>query len=370
MNDPNGLICHRGVFHLYYQHNPFGIQFGNISWGHATSRDLKTWTHQPVALQAYDQTMIYSGCVIFDQNNLLQQPNTSLAAIYTEHVGDEKDYRERICLATSADGGMTFDQQHRQVILEHTDPDFRDPKVFFHGKTDRWIMVVARPKQYTICLYSSEDLIHWTHESDFTAEAPHTQYWECPDLYPLTDDNGITHWVLSMSGSNYDQQTWGMFYFIGTFDGHHFRTKGTYQWLDHGRDFYAGITFEGYVKDRIMMAWCNNWLTANQPHGGNWSGIMSSPRILRLYKGQVVHEFVTEINPKTWHLSDPQEVMIQLTQITLVVSRHMIQLLQPDNGWMDERRFPFEIKTLQCYEDTGLLELLINEGVSATWQLL
>ncbi len=368
MNDPNGLIYHEGVYHLYYQHNPHAPNFGSISWGHATSTDLKKWTHQPIALHAYQEIKIYSGCVIFDRSNVLNQPDSCLVAIYTEHEGDENNYRERICLSISHDGGTTFDQENRIVILERVAPDFRDPKVFFHGPSQKWIMVVALPKEYTICIYSSKDLIEWRHESDFTSNGPHAQFWECPDLFPLQDINGIDHWVLSISGSNSDQESWGMFYFIGQFDGTAFYTNRTHQWLDFGKDFYAGITFEGTGPERIMMAWCNNWLTANEPHDRNWSGIMSCPRTLSIQNDQLVHELISEIEPILVDLGTTTEISLALNNCQISVNQSTIQISK-DGRLIDQRTLPFYPEKVRIYEDHGIIEMLFDEGMSGSWLL-
>lgn len=376
MNDPNGLIFHEGVYHLYYQHHPLTPYFGQISWGHATSADLKTWNHQPIALHAYDEVSMYSGCVIFDADNVLNQPSSALVAIYTEHEGDETNYQERICLAISPDGGKTFDQANRHIIIERKDPDFRDPKVFFHEPSKKWIMVVALPKEYTICIYSSTDLTQWTHESDFTAKAPQTQYWECPDLYPLSDEYGVEHWVMSISGENYvdkpllcRQASWGMFYFIGAFDGTQFTQSGNHSYLDFGRDFYAGITFEGTGSEKIMIAWCNNWLTANQPHARNWSGIMSSPRKLQLRDGYLVHELITDIEPVTVNIATQTNVYLPKNECQISFKGNAMEISKAGKV-IDRRAFPLIMEDIRIYEDYGIIECLINEGESATWLLL
>lgn len=368
MNDPNGLICHEGVYHLYYQHNPHNSSFGSISWGHATSTDLKTWEHQPIAIHAYDKVKIYSGCVVLDHDNVLKQSRPSLAAIYTEHEGDENHYHERICLAISQDEGNSFDQENRTVILERDTSDFRDPKVFFYGPGQKWIMVIALPRAYTICIYSSVNLTDWKHESDFTSNAPHTQFWECPDLYPLWEEDGTEHWVLSVSGGNSDHKTWGMFYFVGEFDGVTFATQTTHQWFDFGRDFYAGITFEGTGPEKIMIAWCNNWLTANDPHNRDWSGIMSSPRILRIKSGQLAHKLITTIAPLKIDLKTTSEIPLTLNAGQINLDHSSIQVMR--NGQqIDRRNFPFKLNKVWIYEDHGLIELLFNEGLSCTWLL-
>ena len=245
MNDPNGLIFDEGRYHLYYQHNPSGNEFGNISWGHATSLDLISWEHASVALKATDKIMIFSGCVVKNEKG-------RLCAIYTEHEGDSENYRERICLAESGDRGFTFDQSTRKVILEHEDPDFRDPKVFWHAQSAAWIMCVALPKRYTIQFYRSGNLLDWTLSGEFSNDRCQGQFWECPEIFCLTNENEADVWILSISGENADGVSWGMFYFAGQFDGYGFKAELDARPIDIGSDFYAGITFEGTV-ERVMI---------------------------------------------------------------------------------------------------------------------
>lgn len=369
MNDPNGLIYHKGIYHLYYQHHPNTPNFGPISWGHATSSDLRKWTHQPIALHAHDVIKIYSGCVVFDQHNVLRQSTPTLVAIYTEHQGDEEHYHERICLAISPDEGVTFDEGNKIVLLERASPDFRDPKVFFYEPSQKWIMVIALPKEYTVGIYSSTNLTDWIHESDFFSNGPHIQFWECPDLYPLQDENGTEHWIMSISGSNFDEKTWGTFYFIGAFDGSQFTQSGNHHYLDFGRDFYAGITFEGITKEKIMIAWCNNWMTANDPHDRDWSGIMSCPRKLKLRNGYLIHEMITDIEPIRVNIATQPMVFLPKNECQVSFKGNAMEISK-DGKVIDRRAFPLIMKKVQIYEDHGIIECLINEGESATWLLI
>ena len=285
MNDPNGLIFHEGLYHLYYQHNPVANVFGNISWGHATSRDLMAWEHHPVALHATNEAMMYSGCVVRDKQD-------QLCAIYTEHEGNTERYRERICLAESKDGGFTFDQDKRAILLEHSSSDFRDPKVFWHEASASWIMCVALPREFTILFYRSTDLQNWQICSEFSSRQARGQFWECPDLFALKNEAGEEVWILGISGENVDGASWGMFYFTGTFDGKTFSAEVGARPLDFGSDFYAGITFEG-LQEKVMIGWCGNWAYANEIETKGWRGMMSSPRKLTFRNGQLCQSLIS-----------------------------------------------------------------------------
>lgn len=358
MNDPNGLIYHEGLYHLYYQHNPQSNEFGNISWGHATSDNLTHWEHHPVALRCTKAAMIYSGCTVATKAG-------TICAIYTEHIGDTEKYHEQICLAESLDGGFSFDQVSRKVLLQHDNPDFRDPKVFWHDKSNHWIMCVALPKAYTICFYRSEDLLHWTPTGTFTSSYAHGQCWECPDLFPLIDEKGIERWILSLSGENTDGKTWGMFYFIGTFDGLSFISDQQPYPMDYGSDYYAGITFEG-LNERIMLAWSGNWAYAGKLNEPEWSGMMASPRRLTLKNSRIIQ---TIISPKV-----PYELKASSSLSSLEVGSSHIQWSDHElkiDRTRSKKRFPpphtqltysVWIERIQIYEDAEIIEIVINDG--------
>ena len=364
MSDPNGLIYHDGIYHLYYQHNPVAPYFGNICWGHATSKDLLSWEHHPIALHAYGNTMIYSGCTVYDRHNVLKQNRPSIAAIYTEHIGDGNNYHERICLAISEDDGYSFKQSNCIVILEGDEPDFRDPNVFFHELTGKWKMVIAKPKKYVICIYESADLINWKLLSEFSHHSPREKYWECPDLFPLMDAQGNEQWILLISGANSDQETWGMFYFIGNFEGKEFKVQDGPIWLDHGHDFYAGITFENHLDERILMAWCGNWVNANDPHSNQWKGIMSLPRKLQIEKGKISQSICPLFKSKRYVIpSFEGRLSMKNIDIEIFYSESIIKLLKSSNE-LRTLEIDSPAKYIELYHDYGILEVVIDTADS------
>ena len=385
MNDPNGLIFHQGKYHLFFQHNPFANEFGNISWGHAVSEDLQHWEHWPLALPASEGKMIYSGCVVYDESNSLAHPKgPALVALYTEHLYESEElYSQSIRIATSHDEGMTWDMSHPEK-LTGPENDFRDPKVFWHKPSGKWVMVVALPKKYRVLFYTSLDLRHWQKTGEFTAAAPKGQFWECPDLFPLNDENGNERWVLTLSGANPDEQTWGMFYFTGDFDGKAFTPTNPplvspsgdakeledVKWLNYGHDFYAGITFEG-TKERIMLAWTGNWAYAMQVPNQGWKSLMSLPRKLSLKNGKLVQSPITSEDIKVFDgpISEEKSFRFEVEgnrSIELLISPEQINLKREGTNLGGDKHkelsYSFAIEHAKVYAEEGILEVFLNGG--------
>lgn len=221
MNDPNGLIRYKGVYHLFYQHNPWGNTAGNGSWGHATSADLVHWTEHPVAIAADADEEVWSGSVVLDRTNSSgfgTRTNPPLVAIYTSR--DRTTGLQRQALAYSLDAGETWTKYAGNPVLDIGSHDFRDPKVIWNATTGRWVMVVAKSVERKVGIYSSADLLTWRHESDFGPAGAKGGVWECPDLFQMPYKNaaGVTtkKWVLTVSVSGKGQ------YFVGDFDGSSF----------------------------------------------------------------------------------------------------------------------------------------------------
>ncbi|GIX05579.1 MAG: hypothetical protein KatS3mg114_1448 [Planctomycetaceae bacterium] len=223
-NDPNGLVYHAGEYHLFYQYNPHGDQWGHMSWGHAVSRDLVHWEHLPVALPEREGIMIFSGSAVVDEQNTSGFGTGGVAplvAIYTGHRSGRQDQR----LAYSLDRGRSWIDYAGNPVLDRQLADFRDPKVFWHADTNRWVMVVALSTQQQIHLYTSTNLKEWTYSRAFGPAGMADGLWECPDLFPLTPpEGGKPLWILMVNvnpggpagGS-------GCQYFVGEFDGREFR---------------------------------------------------------------------------------------------------------------------------------------------------
>ncbi|MFF3029010.1 glycoside hydrolase family 32 protein [Microbacterium sp. NPDC057944] len=300
MNDPNGLVFHNGLYHLYFQHNPHGNDHAHMSWGHATSPDLLEWTEQPVAIPHGDDGDIFSGSIVVDAGNTSgfgTLENPPLVAVYT--LADLTAGRQSQAIAYSLDGGFTWTAYEGNPVYDRGTSDFRDPKVFrYEGAAGSyWVMVAVEARDRQVLLARSDDLREWTPLSVFGPSGAVDGVWECPDLFPLAVDGDPedVRWVLLVSlnpggiagGS-------GTQCFIGSFDGVEFRAdaplaplpaSGLAQsvWLDRGRDCYAGVTFSGLPPhDRVLIAWMSNWDYAAQVPSSPWRGSMTLPRRLDL----------------------------------------------------------------------------------------
>ena len=286
MNDPNGLLFYKGKYHLFYQHNPEGNLWGNMSWGHAVSTDLFNWQHLPIAIRYDAEFGIFSGSAVVDYTNTtgfgsIEKP--AMVAIFTAARHDETHQSQH--LAYSVDEGITWQRYEGNPVLDESMKDFRDPKVTWDAASNTWLMTIAKPEEHKIAFYRSADLKSWKHLSDFGPLAAIGGCWECPDLFPLTAPDGSTHWVLLVSlnpggvagGS-------GTQYFIGQWDGITFSTSQTTTlWLDYGRDNYAGVTFN-YApnNEKIFLGWMSNWLYARDIPTEIWRSSMTLPRRLEL----------------------------------------------------------------------------------------
>lgn len=309
MNDPNGMVWYDGEYHLFYQFNPHGDRWGHMCWGHAVSADLLHWRHLPLALQETDEIMIYSGSAVVDWNNTsgfgtAAQP--PLVAIFTGHHTRQARQDQR--LAYSTDRGRTWTPCEDNPVLDIESAEFRDPKVFWHAASSRWIMAVALPQDRMIAFFSSPDLKTWTRTGDFGPAGSTEGIWECPDLFPLAveDEAGGIKWVLLVNvNPGAPAGGSGCQYFVGAFDGRAFRAEAgdAPMWLDHGADFYAAVSWSDVPKAdgrRIIIAWMNNWRYANDTPTAPWRGAMSVPRELTLRRtpsGLRLHQLpVRELN--------------------------------------------------------------------------
>lgn len=312
MNDPNGMIFLNGQYHLFYQHYPDATVWGPMHWGHATSKDLVDWTHQPIALFPDSIGMIFSGSAVLDRNNtsgLGRNGIAPLVAIFTQHnMPGEKAGRldfQNQSIAFSLDEGKTWTKYAGNPVLKTPNiKDFRDPKVIWHAPTQKWIMNLAVADH--IEFYSSPNLIHWTKESELgKGQFAHGGVWECPDLLPFKV-NGHTVWVLLVSmnpgGPNSGSATQ---YMVGDFDGHRFKPFSTQtKWMDYGPDNYAGVTFSNLGERNILIGWMSNWNYANLVPTEKWRSALTVPRELNLVQAfansntkNVVNDYMLVSNP-------------------------------------------------------------------------
>ena len=293
LNDPNGLVWLNGLFHLYYQHNPTGNEWGNMHWGHAVSRDLLHWDVRPLALHADPLGVgyIFSGSIVVDHTNssgLGRDGRAPMVALYT---GCDTLGVQTQSLAFSLDEGETW-QQYRgnPVIGNPRVRDFRDPKVFWHEPTKAWVMSLAVYDH--VEFYQSTNLLQWKLLSEFRNEHdPNNGVYECPDLFPLRTDSGEEKWVLIVSlGPAQVPRRESIKYYVGDFDGTRFLTRQKLDlWLDHGADCYGAVTWSGVPESDgrcLLIGWMNNWRYANALPTYPWRGSMTVPRTLHLVEGR------------------------------------------------------------------------------------
>ena len=275
MNDPNGMFYKDGVWHLYYQYNPYGSQWENMTWGHSTTRDLVHWEPQPLALESDWLGAIFSGSCI--------TKGSDVVAFYTS-----AGMHQTQSMAVSKDNGRTFVKYEGNPVITSDKPDFRDPNVFWFEPTKRWVMILAVGQEMQI--YSSADLKAWKYESSFGQEyGNHSGVWECPDLFEIKDEKlNVKKWVLVCNinpggpfGGSATQ------YFVGQFDGHRFTCESmpkVTKWLDYGKDHYATVSFYNAPEQRrVVLAWMSNWQYANQVPTKQFRSANSIPRDLGLF---------------------------------------------------------------------------------------
>jgi fructan beta-fructosidase len=294
MNDPNGLIYLDGEYHLFYQHNPFGIMWGHMSWGHAVSKDMLHWKELPVAIPEGEDEGIFSGSAVYDVNNtsgLGTKENPPLVAIYTSSSELKKIQSQSI--AFSLDKGRTFKKYSKNPVIDLNLANFRDPKVFWDSEHGNWAMVVVKASEKKVAIFTSPNLISWTHQSDFGPLAAQGGDWECPDLVQLSIDGDKTKksWVMlvSLNPGGIEGGS-GTQYFVGNFDGKSFIPSQNYdnpQWLDYGKDNYAGVTFSNMPDSRtVLIGWMSSWQYAGMLPKTDWTGAMTIPRALELTKNK------------------------------------------------------------------------------------
>ena len=277
MNDPNGMFYKDGVWHLYYQYNPYGSQWENMHWGHSTSKDLIHWEALSMGLEPDWLGSIFSGSCVTNDNEVV--------AFYTS-----AGMHQTQSMAVSKDGGRTFEKYSGNPVLTTSDvPDFRDPKAFWNEDIKAWNLILAAGQEMRI--YSSKDLKEWKYESSFGKEyGNHSGVWECPDLFKLSGGTAEhSKWVLLCNinpggpfGGSATQ------YFVGQFDGHKFTCESmptVTKWLDYGKDHYATVSFYNAPDNRrVVLAWMSNWQYANQVPTKQYRSGNSIPRDLGLFR--------------------------------------------------------------------------------------
>lgn len=311
MNDPNGLITHKGVHHMFFQNNPYGRVWGNMSWGHAVSSDFLSWTELPVAITGSPAEGIFSGSVVWDRSNTsgLGRPGDEgpLVAIYTSAYTELSDrpHEQAQSLAWSVDDGMTWHKYPGNPILSRGSRNFRDPKVFWHEATRRWVMTCVEALERQVIIHTSANLLEWELASTFGPSGAREGIWECPDLLQVpVEGTDEKRWVLLVSlnpggpcgGS-------GMQWFLGDFDGTSFTCDADeppVRWFDQGPDMYAAVSFANTPGVPRVLGWLSNWSYARESPTHPWASSMTLVRELTLVSAgddlQLRHRPVLPIN--------------------------------------------------------------------------
>lgn len=304
MNDPNGMVYYDGEYHLFYQYYPDDTVWGPMHWGHAVSRDLVNWEHLPIALYPDEKGYIFSGSAVVDWNNTSgfgDGDAPPLVAIFTYHDSERgragtRDHESQ-GIAYSTDRGRSWTKFDGNPVLPNPGDtqDYRDPNVFWHAPTERWVMALSVTDH--VELYTSPNLRDWEFLSEFgQGIGAQGGVWECPDLFELpVGDDGERRWVLLLNiNPGGPQGGSGTQYFVGDFDGTTFTLDDTFKatldrqeavWLDYGADNYAGVTWSDVPQEdgrRIFIGWMSNWLYAQEVPTESWRSAMTVPRSLDL----------------------------------------------------------------------------------------
>jgi sucrose-6-phosphate hydrolase SacC (GH32 family) len=273
INDPNGLVYYKGIWHLFFQHNPFSTDWGNMTWGHATSTDLLHWTEHPAAIQPDKLGTIFSGSGVVDWNNTsgFQEGSEKPLVFFHTYEGPSARCGQPTTqgLAYSTDGGKTFVKYDKNPIIPHIIGGNRDPKVIWHEDSKQWILALYMDGE-DYALFGSTNLKEWKQLS----EIKNLGCSECPDFFPLAIDGDEQNVKWVFWGGNGK-------YLIGSFDGKDFKPETPPLPNKYGGNDYAAMTYSDAPNDRrIQFSWmsCDQRLFRGMP----FTHQMSVPRELTL----------------------------------------------------------------------------------------
>ncbi|MCM1521809.1 MAG: GH32 C-terminal domain-containing protein [Muribaculaceae bacterium] len=287
MNDPNGMFYKDGTWHLYYQWNPYGSKWQNMTWGHSSSNDLVHWDHHQAAIEPNGLGTVFSGSSAIDHENSAGFGEDAVVTLYTSAAESQIQ-----SLAWSNDNGNTFNIYPGNPILT-LESEARDPNMFWNPTTKEWTLVLAHALDREMLIFTSPDMKEWTLQSAFgKGLGAQEGVWECPDLFELTvDGTDKTKWVLLCNinpGGPFGGS--GIQYFVGDFDGKTFKAdtdasgKVATKWLDYGKDNYAVVSWSDAPESRrTLMGWMSNWQYAAEVPTHQFRSANTLPREISLF---------------------------------------------------------------------------------------
>lgn len=289
MNDPNGMFYKDGVWHLYYQYNPYDSKWNNLSWGHATSTDLIHWTPQPKTLRPDELGLIFSGSGAVDKTGSAGFGKDAVVFLYTSAGATQQQ-----SLGWSTDSGQTINVYPGNPVIT-LPSEARDPNMFWDEESGKWVLTLAHALDHEMLFFTSPDMKEWTLEGNFgKGIGCQDGVWECPDLFQLpVEGSKEKKWVLLCNinpggpfGGSATQ------YFIGDFDGKKFvadtDASGNIptRWMDFGKDHYATVSFSDAPSGRrTVIGWMSNWQYASEVPTLQFRSANTLPRDLSLFKG-------------------------------------------------------------------------------------
>lgn len=368
MNDPNGMFYKDGVYHLFFQYNPYGSVWGNMHWGHSTSSDLIHWNFEGVSIVPGAWGAIFSGSCVVDHNNTAGFGKDAVIAFYTSAKSTPWGDVQSESMAYSLDNGKTFVKYAGNPIITSLEKDFRDPKVFWYAPGKHWVMILAVGQHME--LYSSVNLKDWKKESEFgKMQGAHGGVWECPDLIELpVEGSREKKWVLICNinpggpfGGSAAQ------YFVGSFDGKTFVNESPVQtkWMDWGKDNYATVTWNNAPDGRcIALGWMSNWQYANNVPTRQYRSANTIARDLTLYKAG--GEFYLKSTPSR-EMKQARGEKVSVPSFKVTDSYKIESLLKDNNGAYE---IEMEIQVADASKISLNLQNEKGEQVSMYYDLL
>lgn len=368
MNDPNGMFYKDGVYHLFFQYNPYGSVWGNMHWGHSTSSDLIHWNFEGVSIVPDAWGVIFSGSCVVDHNNTAGFGKDAVIAFYTSAKSTPWGDVQSESMAYSLDNGKTFVKYAGNPIITSLEKDFRDPKVFWYAPGKHWVMILAVGQHME--LYSSVNLKDWKKESEFgKMQGAHGGVWECPDLIELpVEGSREKKWVLICNinpggpfGGSAAQ------YFVGSFDGKTFVNESPVQtkWMDWGKDNYATVTWNNAPDGRcIALGWMSNWQYANNVPTRQYRSANTIARDLTLYKAG--GEFYLKSTPSR-EMKQARGEKVSVPSFKVTDSYKIESLLKDNNGAYE---IEMEIQVADASKISLNLQNEKGEQVSMYYDLL